>query len=142
MSKRIKSVIELAHYSVGDTAYWVIIRPLKAMPELTADNKWMEDHHPKALYSRRGPARKVWPYHAKLPKLSQIDFEEVVNLLRSELVVEPFQVCDIIRSRDTGEFFYQNSDDEWMPESHLFDTNTAARNEKKRIKRMIKRWAE
>lgn len=141
MPKRIKSVIELARYRVGDTAYWVILRPLESMPQLAEDDKWMENHHPKVLYSR-GPAKKLWPYHAKLPRLHHIDFGGIVNLLRSEFVVESFAICDVIRSRDTGEFFYQNSDDEWMPESHLFDTDIAARREKNRVKKMIKRWAE
>jgi len=55
-------------------------------------------------------------------------------------VIEPFVVCDLIRSKDTGEFFYSNSDNEWMPESCLFDTNVAARREQLRLLRMLKKW--
>jgi len=140
MPKRIKSVNELARYRVGDKAYWVIVHTPDPEPILSEEDQWMESHHPKVLYSRRGPAK--WPYNSKLPRLHHLDFEGIVNLLRSELIVEPFQVCDVIRSTDTGEFFYQNGDDEWMPESHLFDSDIAARREKSRIKRMIKRWTE
>lgn len=141
MPKRIQSVIELARYKVGDTAFWVIIRPLQSMPELDEEDQWMDNHHPKALYTR-GPGKKLWPYYAKLPRLHHMDFEGIVNLLRSELVVEPFHVCDIVRSRGTGEFFYCNGDDEWMPEEHLFDTDIAANREVNRIKRLIRKWAK
>lgn len=141
MAKRIQSVTELARYRVGDTAYWVTIRPLKAMPELDEEDKWMDTHHPKVLYSR-GPAKDIWPYRNKLPRLHHSDFSGIVNLLRSELVVESFPVCEIIRCHNTGEFFYGNSDDEWMPESNLFDTDTAAIRERNRITRMIRNWAK
>jgi GR25 family glycosyltransferase involved in LPS biosynthesis len=57
-------------------------------------------------------------------------------------VVEQFQICDISRSRDTGEFSYSNQNSEWMPESCLFDTNVAARNERSRLLRMIKKWID
>ena len=141
MPKRIQSVLELAKYCVGDTAYWVVIRPLQNMPELDEDDQWMYEHHPKTLYSRE-PGKKLWPYKAKLPKLHHTDFELIVNLLRSELIIESFHICDIIRSRRTGEFFYGNGDDEWIPENNLFDTDIAAARETSRIKQMIRRWVK
>lgn len=143
MARRIQSVTELARYRVGDTAFWVIIRPLKEMPEIEPEDKWMESHHPKILYTW-GPASGLWPYRSKLPRLHHSDFNGVVNLLRSELVVEPFPVCEIVRCQNTGEFFYGNCDDEWMPESNLFDTDTdtAAIRERNRIVRMIRNWAK
>lgn len=140
MSKRIQSVIELAKYRIGDMAYWVSIRPLEQMPELEDEDLWMTEYHPKVLYTR-GPAKKMWPYRAKLPKLHHVDFEDVVELLTSEFVIEQFEICNIVRSNDTGEFLYSNDDDEWMVENDLFDTNTAATKEKNRIKNMIRRWA-
>lgn len=141
MSKRIKTVTELAKHCVGDIAYWVVIRPLKPIPQLDEEDLWMENHHPKVLYTR-GPAKKIWPYNAKLPRMHHMDFEGIVNLLRSEFVIEEFNICEIIRSKNTGEFFYANDDDEWMPESCLLDTEMAAVREKTRILKMIQKWAQ
>lgn len=141
MPRKIQSVLELARYKVGDTAWWVILRPLEPSPIIAEEDEWMEEHHPKILYTR-GPYKKMWPYHAKLPRLHHIDFEYVVNLLRSRFEIETFDICEIIRSSDTGEFFYCNSEDEWMPESHLFDSSAAARRERSRIKRLLKRWVK
>lgn len=140
MQKKIESVLELARYRVGDIAYWVIIRPQIVPPEIPTDDEWMKEHHPKALYSR-GVYRKLWPRHSPLPKLQHRDFDDITTLLRSTFVIEQFPVCDLIRSRDTGEFFYCNGDDEWMPESYLMDTKESARREMARIKRLIRKWA-
>lgn len=138
--KKIRSVIELARYRVGDVAWWVILRPSRDLPELTDDDKWMTNHHPKALY--RGPYKDLWPSRAVLPKLQHMDFAGILNLLTSTLTVEQFTVCDILRSRDTGEFFYSNDQDEWMPETFLMDTKIAADRECTRVLRLIRKWAE
>jgi len=140
MTKKIQSVTELAKYQVGDVAYWVIMRPQTVMADLAEEDDWMLDYHPKALYTI-GPGRKAWPYHSKLPRLHQVDFECIIELLRSKLVVEPFIINEIIRSRNTGEFLYANDDEEWMPESCLFDTDIAANRERNRIKKMINNWS-
>jgi len=141
MRGRIQSVLELARYKVGDTAWWVVLRPKEAVPEIEEDDKWMTDHHPKVLYER-GPYRLVWKSSstALLPRVHHADFTLLTSLITSRLVIEPFVVCDLIRSKDTGEFFYSNSDNEWMPESCLFDTNVAARREQLRLLRMLKKW--
>lgn len=139
---KIRNVTELAKYRVGDVAWWIIFRPLQPnlLSELPQNDQWMKRHHPKALYEW-GPGKAVWG-KAILPKLQHIDFGNVVGLLTSRMVVEQFPVCDIIRSRDTGEFFYTNPDDEWMPESYLMDTKMAADKERARILRLFKKWID
>ncbi len=138
--RKIKSVLDLARYKVGDVAWWVILRPLKTpLPTIETDDKWMEKHHPKVLYER-GPYKTFWPNKALLPKLQHMDFTTIVGVLTSELKIESFPVCDLIRSRDTGEFFYCNDADEWMPETFLFDSRPAADREKTRIFRLIQKW--
>jgi hypothetical protein len=141
--RKIRSVLELARYRVGDVAWWVILRPVRATPDIPDDLKWMQQPsiHPKALFYH-GPYRDLWPSKAMLPKLQHMDFATVVNLLTSELKVEAFPICDLVHCRDTGEFFYSNEHDEWMPEPFLLDTKIAADREKTRILRLIKRWAD
>ncbi len=139
--RKIRSVLELAHYHCGDTAWWVILRASDDIPALTAADRWMENHHPKALY-QRGPNRIAWPSKILLPKLQHMDFAAIVSILTSQLLTEPFIICDVVRSRDTGEFFYANDNDEWMPESMLCDTKIAAAREKIRILRLFKKWIE
>jgi hypothetical protein len=101
----------------------------------------MVDIHPKTLYEH-GPFKKSWPFRAKLPRLQHIDFARTLDVLTNELVIEQFEICEIMRSQDTGEFYYSNSDDEWMPESCLLDTDIAARRECSRILRLIKKWID
>lgn len=140
MSRKVTSVLELARYKVGTTAYWVALRTNTAVPPLKEEDVWLTNVHPKQLY--KGPYKKLWPYHAILPKLHHVDFNTLVTILVSELCVEEFKVIEIIRSNDTGEFFYANEDDEWMPEANLFDTVAAARRERARILRMMRKWAK
>lgn len=136
--ERISSVLELSRYKVGESVWWVVFRNSEPTPELSEEDRWMENHHPKVLYER-GPY--LWPGRAKLPKLQHMDFAGIVNLLTSDFCVEQFTVTEVIRSRDTAEFFYSNADDEWMPESCLFCTDIAARRERNRILKLLKKWA-
>lgn len=138
--QRINSVLELSRYKVGETVWWVVLRNSDPIPAIPEDDQWMENHHPKALYER-GPYQRLWTSKAKLPKLQHMDFGAIVSLLTSEFKVEPFTIVEVVRSRDTAEFFYSNADDEWMPESSLFDTDIAARRERNRILRLLKKWA-
>ena len=137
----ITSVLELSRYNVGDTAYWVILRGKELKP-LDDEQKWMEEHHPKVLYDSQGPWRSAWPYRALLPKLHHMDFTEIIALLTSDFVIEEFTIVEVIRSSDTAEFFYSNQDDEWMPESCLFDTDVAARRERSRILKLLQKWSQ
>jgi hypothetical protein len=138
----IKSVLELSRYKVGESVWWVTLRPVGATNVMVpSGDEWMLEHHPKVLYDR-GIAKNVWNSRAHLPKLNHVDFQAMVMFLTSKLEVEQFKIYDIARSEDTGEFFYITSEEEWMPESYLFDSSTAAKKERNRILRMIKKWAD
>lgn len=140
---KIRSVLELARYKVGDVAWWVVLRPIKPIQDLADEDQWMSQSHihPKILY-QVGPSSHLWPRKTALPKLQHMDFSSVVGLLTSKLVVRQFPICDLLRSRDTGEFFYSNSDNEWMPEGYLMDTQIAADRERSRILKHIAKWAD
>ena len=138
--RKIRSVTELARYQVGDVAWWVILRPIETIEPIGPDEAWMTSHHPKALYER-GPCRNIWG-KALLPKLQHMDFHHLMILLTSKVLVEQFTVCDIIRSRDTGEFWYENDQNEWMPQSFLLDSKVAADRERLRILKLVTRWVE
>lgn len=141
VSRKMASVLELAKYKVGGTVWWVTLRYRDPIPELTEEAMWMRNCHPKALYEH-GPYKNFWPLRAKLPRLHHVDFTGIVNIITSEFVVERFNICEALRSGDTGEFFYANQDDEWMPETFLFDTQIAARRERTRVIKMMGTWAE
>jgi hypothetical protein len=140
---KIKSVIETSHYKVGDIVYRVALRPVKTIPlenkMLAEEDEWLIHTHPKFWYTR-GPAKPSWPYRNKLPKLNPYSFSIVVDLLRSKFVVEQFEVFEIIRCLNTGEFYYFDCV-EWMGQSDLFDTDIAAKKELSRIKKMFKNWS-
>jgi len=108
--------------------------------ELPEGDEWIAEHHPKALFDR-GYHKPLWKNFSGLPKLQHIDFQCIMELLTSKLVIEEFRINDIVRSRNTGEFFYSNENDEWMPESYLLDTKQAANRERLRILKMLRKWA-
>jgi len=139
--RKIKSATELARYKVGDSAWWVSLRYKDPLPCLSEESAWILNCHPKVLYEQ-GPYKNNWPFRAKLPRLHHVDFAGIVAILTSEFVVEKFDVCEVLRSQDTGEFYCSNENDEWMPETSLFDTDIAANRERTRIIKMIKRWTE
>lgn len=139
-SRKIKTITELARYRITDTPYRVALCAPDDIQELADEDKWMESNHPKFLFTR-GPAKAAWPYRKKLPRLNCHDFNLVVGLLRCRVVVAKFQICEIVRCFNTGEFFYCNPDGEWMPESNLFDTDVAAIREGDRIIKMFRNWA-
>lgn len=138
--KKIRSVLELARYCVGDVAWWVILRQIKATPEIREEDQWILKSHPKTLYT--GPWKELWTRRAALPRLQHMDFTAMMSILTSEFKVEQFPICDVLRSKDTGEFYYSNDNDEWIPESSLVDTKSAADKERQRILKMLKSWIE
>ena len=140
MNRKVTSVLELARYKVDTIAYWVALRTKLPAPDLTDEDAWLANVHPKQLY--KGPYKKLWRSYSQLPKLHHADFNILVTTLISELRVEKFKVAEIVRSNDTGEFFYANEVEEWMPEGSLFDTIVAARREKARILALIRQWAK
>jgi hypothetical protein len=136
--QKIHNVIELARYKLGATAWWVTLEAAD-LPDLEPDENWMQKAHPKALYG--GPYRQSWrPVTTRLPSLKGSDFNVVVGLLTSKLIIKEFNVCNVKRSVDTGEFLYVNEDKVWMPESYLMDSKAAAIREKRRILKMMTRW--
>ena len=157
--RKVKSVLELGRYYIGDCAWWVTIRgkhePIDPS-DMPDDMKWLltaygiypdniegseiEECHPKEMYLR-GPFKSYWDKRTKLPKLHHMDFGGVVPLLTSTLIVEEFNITDITRSNLTGEYYYCNDYDEWMPQSFLLDSKSAAYKERTRIVNMIKTWA-
>ena len=137
----ITSVLELTRYKIGNIPWWVVLRnhSLEPLPE---EQKWMEQSHPKFLYDDQGPYKQAWPFRVALPRLHHADFADLVSLMTADFMVEQFEIIDIIRDRNTAEFFYQNQNDEWMPESCLFDTKAAARKERSRILKLLQKWAK
>lgn len=137
MARRVYSVLELAKYRPGDKVWWIILRPLHNPPTLDDNNKWMSEYHPKVFYDRK---ICKFPNGAKIPKLQHIDFKNITDLITSKLVAEEFVICDICRSTDTGEFFYSNKDNEWIPECNVMDTKSSAEKELSRIMSLLYRW--
>lgn len=138
--QRIKSALELAKYKVGQTLYWVVLRPVGSDGvQIPPGEEWAADCHPKTLHERGYV--KTWKYKQKLPRLQSLDFQYVVDLLTNEPVVEEFEITTVHRSLDTGEFYYANPENEWMPQGSLFATAAAAKKEKLRIKDLFKTWA-
>lgn len=134
---KIKSVLELSKFKVGEPAWWLKLRRSEP-PDLPKDNQWMLKHHPKILYN--GPYKRLMKVKSSVPKVSHQDFIDIISIITSTFNVEIFPVCQIIRSRDTGEFFYSNDNDEWAPESSLFTTAKQAAKEKQRILNMLRKW--
>lgn len=141
MQEKMVSILELAKYKVGQVKYWVAFRPVSlAGIQVPEGEEWMAQAHPKVLYDR-GLASEAWYFKQPLPRLCAWDFQYVVDILTSEPIAERFEITNIHRCTDTGEFFYANNRDEWMPESYLFNTPQEAMKEKARIKKMFADWA-
>jgi len=142
-NSKVKSVLELAKYKPGNKLFWVISRSIGKEPIINEKDTWLftENIHPKAPY-QYGLLKSLWIYQNKLPKLHASDFTLVLELLTSEFIVEEFEITQVVRCQQTGEFIYQNTTgEEWMPESFLFDSKAAARKERNRIKKLIAKWA-
>jgi len=140
---KLKSVLELAKYKLGDKPYWVISRSIGEPPEIDEKDSWQftESVHPKTPY-KYGTLKGLWPYRDKLPKLHASDFSLVLELITSEFIIEEFEIASITRCKHTGEFIYQNTTgEEWMPESLLFKSKADARKEQNRVKKLIAKWA-
>lgn len=137
----IKHVTELAKYQVGDFLYRVVFRPI-GIPDiiLPPEDDWMLQAHPQVLFDY-GIADQTWKFQESIPKLCALDFQAVVSILTSEPVVERFEVSDIFRSQDTGEFYYGDSGGDWMPERAVWDDPETARTEKLRIKGLFRQWS-
>jgi hypothetical protein len=141
VDKKIKSVIETSRLKHGDIVYKLSLRYKNIEePILKEEDVYLNECHPKELY-KRGPLKQSWNKNRKLPRLHHVDFSIITNLLSSDLIVEEFTISDIIRSSHTGEFIYQSTCGDWMPESCLFDSSAAAYSERNRIYKMIRSWS-
>lgn len=139
--KKITSVLELGRYSIGQTVYWVTICQKQAEPIVEDQDEWMFDTHPMHLYTI-GPYKRIWPRNIKVPKLHEEDFRAIVSLLQTELIVGQFLIADISRCTLTGDYYYVNEHNTWMPQQNLFDTETAAYRERNRILKLINKWVK
>ncbi len=137
---KIKSVIELSPYKEGDILFWVAFRPLAVKFNIKESDKWKRNVHPKIYYERKR-AKKLWTVCDNVPKLHAEDFSILMTMLTSIPIVEEFIICDILRSNETGEYYYMNQDEEWMPQSNLFKTENEAEEEKTRILQLVSRWS-
>lgn len=138
--QKITSALELSKYKITRILYWVVFRPVgNTSVQVPQGEEWISNCHPKVLYER-GIARNI-PYNNRLPRLHSLDFQYVMDLLTSEPIIEKFEITAIHRSYDTGEFYYANQENEWMPEDSLFQTPQAALKEKIRIKSLFAKWA-
>ena len=134
-----KTVYELARYGVGDTPYWIVLASDHHSDDLNDDDIWMTNYHPYILY-KRGPYKNNWPWESELPRVAFYDFDCITEFLSSRLVVAKFNITDVIRSNNTGEFIYFNEHGEEMPERFLFDTKKEAIAEVKRITKLVRKW--
>lgn len=140
--EKVKSVLELSKYQIGDVLYWVVLRPIGvANIIIDPENEWLLHVHPKVMFDR-GIAIKSWKFKESLPRLCAADFHCAVNILTSEPVAERFEVLELGRSNDTGDYYYQNQHGEWMVECYLFKTAKEARREKIRVKDLFAKWAK
>ncbi len=139
---KITSVVELSRYKIGTVLYRVVLRPVgQSHITINPGDEWMAQCHPKIFYER-GMANAAWKFKTKIPKLCGIDFQYVMEILTSESIVERFEIVDVARSADTGEFYYCSPVGDWMPEGNLFESYSAARREKSKIKNLFSQWAK
>lgn len=134
-------IFEIARYKISEKAWFVSLEPVDFEDDIKKEDQWMKTHHPKVVFER-GPYKKLWKSTAHLPRLDKFDFMSLVHILTSDLIVSEFEVVAIARSQDTGEFFYENIEGRWMPESYLFDSKQAAQKEQRRINTMVKKWCD
>ena len=149
---KIKSVIDLSTYKIGESVWWVVLRPKQIGTLLPAGDTFLFNHSCDVGISTVDLGYKLAENHPKngfirsavhkLPHLNWRDFNSITGLLNSDAIVEEFVVADIRRSNNTGEFLYMNQYGEWMPEIYLFDTVLAARNEKRRLLTQISSWTK
>lgn len=135
-----RSVLELARYKVGDSVWWVSLYHPEPSQDIEDDGKIVYAHSKELFES--GPFKNSWPYRSKLPRMHENDFSAVMSVITSKMVVDIFDICDVIRSNVSGEFLYTNAYGEWIPESLLFDTAIAARRERTRVLKMFNRWVD
>lgn len=134
-------IFTVAKYKLNESLWWINLAGIDEPLEITDNDEWVKNHHPKTLFER-GYFKPLWKTRAALPKLEKTDFLSIMHLLTCEFRIDEFIVTSIARSNDTGEFLYSNIYAEWLPESNLFKEKEQAVKEKKRIVAMIKKWCK
>ena len=133
----VRSVLQLGRHKVGDTVWTLVADPNE--PEVPEEDDWMISEHPRFLYETHW--HKLWPKGISLPRLEAISFRMISWLITSELKIAELVISSI--TREHGEYLYgiENSDN-LIPEFALFDSREAARIERSRILRLIKKWVD
>ncbi len=133
----VRSVLQLGRYKVGDTAWTIAITANE--PEVPEEDEWMASEHPRYLYETHW--HKLWPQGVTLPRLEAISFRMIAWLITSKIEITELTIESV--TRNYGEYLYgtENNDD-LIPEFALFDSIEAARAERSRILRIIKKWAD
>jgi hypothetical protein len=141
MTKKIRSVIELAKFKSGTELYFIDMISNINKSKLSSNVSWMAKCHPKiflvsGLYKYNTHSKYVFP------KLPSQRFGLLSAMLSGRFVVFTMRVTLIERCKNTGEFYYFDGIDEWHPESILLPTKNRARRELKRILGLISDWVE
>jgi hypothetical protein len=152
-------LLDLAKWRPGDIAY-AVTHHVPPEPVVDEASEWMVDGtaHPQIGYQRGLIVSRLGP-QTPLPKMHALEFDLIMGLLHSRLVVSEFKVVSVERCPYTGECLYTNIDDArttsdpdskvWqtcgsgsvMPESCLFATRAEAVAERDRIMDLFRRWA-
>ena len=140
--QKIKSVLELSKYKVGQTVFWVVLRPV-GTPKINPANcdAWMGREHPKVFFDRK-IMTPLWKSKRRIPRLHAADFFLVTQLVTQRPVVEEFTIKKVRRSRHTGEFSYTNEQGDRMPETFLFSRRSEAEKEYNRVLNVVREWAD
>lgn len=138
---KITSVLELARYKVDETAYRVALIGNDTSKTYTPLHRhtWQEDGLDDC---RRKQLTEVRQKIGKLPHLCYKDYSILIPFLTADLLVVECKICSVYRCNDTGEFWYIDETDVHMPELYLFDTVVAARRERNRIIKQVKKWID
>lgn len=134
---KIKSVIELARYPVGTTAWSIYMKNnSKNKPESKLPSGIS---HPRTIYHANSWEHK----YSQIPKLHEDNMVTILDMINSRFIPDECVINNIIRDTETGEFMYycvSCNDRCWLSESQIFDTRAAARIEINRIIGMMIEW--
>lgn len=136
-----RTILDISQWKPGDVAY-VVTHRIPQLPAIKPDDIWTVDGtvHPKTAYDR-GILVSLLGRQTPLPKMHAIEFDWIMSLLHSKLIVAEYNITSVERCRHTGECQYLNNGNEIMPESCLFRTRQEAEMERTRIMDLFRRWA-
>lgn len=136
-----RTVLDLAKWKPGKVVYFVT-HYVPTAPKVKRKDLWMVDGtvHPYNAY-RRGVLKSSLGRQTKLPKMHALEFDWIMSLLQSRLIIAEFTVASVERCPLTGECQYLNQEGDIMPESCLFEVREEAEAELLRIMDLFRRWA-